>query len=345
MPSRKVGVIGATGTVGQRFIQLVDKHPWFELSAVAASERSAGSSYAEATTWNLDVPMPSGAADMEVQEAGADLDADIVFSAVPGGLAGPMEKAYADKGHAVFSNAKDNRRVDGIPLVIAEVNPEHFVMLDDRKGQGFVVTNGNCSGIVAILGLTPLHDAFRINQMHVVTMQAISGAGYPGVPSMAIMDNLIPFIGGEEDKVEHEPPHVWGSADANGKVTPLDVRISSTCTRVPVIEGHSMAVHMAFNERPSVESAADAIRSWRGKCAGLGLPSAPEQPVVLVDGDDAPQPRRARELAGGMAVAVGRLREDPLMHLKCFISGSNTVRGAAGQSLLNAEYAVTKGYC
>lgn len=343
MPSKKVAVIGATGAVGQRFLQLVDEHPWFEVAAAAASARSAGKRYGDAVTWNLDTPMPEKYADLEVQEAGADLDADILFSAIPGGLAGEMERDYAKRGYAVFSNAKDNRRAEGIPLVITEVNASHFKMLDDHKGEGFVVTNGNCSGIVATLAMAPVHRAFGIEAAHIVTLQALSGAGYPGVPSLDIMDNLVPFIGGEEDKLEKEPQHQLGEARGDGTVTPAGFPISSTCTRVPVIEGHSMAIHVKLAGAPSVDDVRAAIHEQVG-LERLDLPSAPTHAVRLMDADNRPQPRRDRDAGKGMTVSVGRVRADPLMSVKFFASGSNTIRGAAGQSILNAEYALKNGY-
>ncbi|MBW3582376.1 MAG: aspartate-semialdehyde dehydrogenase [Euryarchaeota archaeon] len=339
----RAAVVGATGTVGQRFIQLLSDHPWFEVTDLAASERSAGKTYAEATQWAIDAPMPDGVGAMTVKDAGADPDADVVFSAIPGGLAGPMERDYAARGLKVFSNARDNRRADGIPLVITEVNPEHFDMLEERKTDGYVVTNGNCSGIVATLPMHPLHEAFGIEAAHVVTMQALSGAGWPGVPSMQITDNLVPFIGGEEDKVETEPLHVLGRYSGNGKVTPAAFRISATCTRVPVLEGHSMALHLKLKGSPSTDDVVKTLSAYRGKTAGLGLPSAPERPVVYTDMADRPQPRRDRDAGKGMSVTVGRVRADPLMTVKCFVSGSNTIRGAAGQSVLNAEYLIKKG--
>lgn len=344
MPSYKVGVIGATGAVGQRFLQLLEDHPWFDVTALAASSRSAGKTYREACRWHLDAPMPASVADMVVQETGGDLDADVLFSAVPGGLAGDMERAYAARGCKVFSNARDNRRAKGVPLVVTEVNPEHFVMLEERETDGFVVTNGNCSGIVATLSLAPLHDAFGIEAAHIVTLQAMSGAGYPGLSALDMMDNLVPYIGGEEDKLETELAHQLGTAHRDGTVDPVDFPVSATCTRVPVIEGHSMAIHLKLAGDPSAEDVLAAFREYRGKVKDMDLPTAPARPVVVHEAPDRPQPRRDRDLSGGMAVSVGRVRADPLMSVKYFTSGSNTIRGAAGQSILNAEYAAKKGW-
>jgi aspartate-semialdehyde dehydrogenase len=242
----------------------------------------------------------------------------------------------------VFSNASDNRRKDGIPLVITEVNASHFDMLDGRKTEGLVVTNGNCSGIVLTLALAPLHRAFGIKGVHVVTLQALSGAGYPGVPSLSILDNLVPYIGGEESKVEAEPLHVLGTANKDGTVSPETFPISATCTRVPVIEGHSMAVHVALEGDPALEDVRRAIEEQHG-LERLDLPTAPARALRYDPRDDRPQPRKDRDNDNGMSVTVGRLRDDPLLTAKFFVSGSNTIRGAAGQSILNAEYLVNKG--
>ncbi len=342
MPEKTAAVLGATGAVGQRFIQLLADHPWFRLTELAASARSAGKSYREATRWTLDAPMPEQAAGIQVKEAGAVMDADIVFSALPGGLAKNLESDLARRGHKVFSNARDHRRVDGVPLVITEVNPGHFQMLDERETDGFIVTNGNCSGIVATLALAPLHRTFGIEAVHMVTLQALSGAGYPGVPSTDIIDNLVPFIGGEEDKLETEPQHVLGEPAAGGKVTPADFTISATCTRVPVIEGHSMAIHVKLAGDADAQKVRGAMQEGRGLHA-LELPSAPKHPLIVSDDPERPQPRRDRDASGGMSVTVGRIRDDPLSSVKFFACGSNTIRGAAGQSILNAEYLVQSG--
>ncbi len=339
MPQHSCAIIGATGAVGQRFIQLLQGHPWFKITDLAASARSAGKAYGEAVEWALDTPVPPAVAKMPIREAGADLDADFIFSAVPGGLAGDMEKDYAQRGYYVFSNARDNRMAKGIPLVITEVNAQHFDMLAGRKTDGFVVTNGNCSGIVATLAMAPLHRAFGIEAAHIVTMQAISGAGYPGVPSLDITDNVIPYIGNEEEKLETEPVHQLGKANKDGTVTPAAFPISATCTRVHVIEAHNMAIHLRLKGGPSPEKARDALAEQIG-LEKLDLPSAPARAVEVRPEQNRPQPRKDRDAGKGMTVSVGRIRKDPILSVKLFASGSNTIRGAAGQSILNAEYVV-----
>lgn len=342
MAKRTVAVIGATGTVGQRFIQLLEDHPWFTLTELAASAKSAGKDYRDATHWSLDTPMPEEAAGIEIKEAGSALDADVVFSALPGGLAKEVERELADRGSKVFSNASDHRRVQGVPLVITEVNADHFRMLDDRDTDGFIVTNGNCSGIVATLALAPLYRTHGIEGVHVVTLQALSGAGYPGVPSMDVLDNLVPYIPGEEDKVESEPQYVLGALGDKGAIQPVDFPISSTCTRVPVLEGHAMAMHIKLKDDADADTVRATLQEGRG-LERLDLPSAPAHPVLVHDDPARPQPRRDRGADNGMSVTVGRIRADPLGSIKFFACGSNTIRGAAGQSILNAEYLVQSG--
>ncbi len=342
MAKKTVAVIGATGTVGQRFIQLLEDHPWFTLTEVAASAKSAGKRYREATHWSLDTPMPEDAAGIEVKEAGSALDADVVFSALPGGMAKGIEKELAMRGSKVFSNASDHRRVQGVPLVITEVNAGHFRMLDERDTDGFIVTNGNCSGIVATLVLAPLHRTHGIDGVHMVTLQALSGAGYPGVSSMDVLDNLIPFIPGEEDKVESEPQYVLGEVGEKGAIRPVDFPVSSTCTRVPVLEGHAMAMHIKLTDGADADAVHATLQEGRG-LERLDLPSAPPRPILVHDDPARPQPRRDRGASNGMSVTVGRIRDDPLSSVKLFACGSNTIRGAAGQSILNAEYLVQSG--
>lgn len=346
MKTYNVAVLGATGAVGQKFIRLLDDHPMFRLKDVYASERSAGKSYAEATQWLEPTPMPKAAAGLEVKTDTFDLDADICFSAIPGGKAGPAEREFAKRGYAVFTNARDLRMEPDVPLVIAEVNGDHLAMVETQKkatkGDGFVVANGNCTSIVLTMPLKPLHDRFGIKRVHVVTMQAISGAGYPGVPSLDITDNLVPYIGGEEDKVETESLKFLGTY-ARGKVQNADFPISATCTRVHVIEGHTEAVSVELRKKADVESIKDAMRTFVGEPQRLRLPSAPAQPVIVRDEQDRPQPRKDRDQGRGMSVTVGRVRPDPILGWKFLCTGSNTIRGAAGASILNAELAAAKG--
>lgn len=340
-----VAVVGATGAVGQRFVSLLDGHPTFRVAALVASERSAGKTYGEAATWVLDEPMPPWAREMEVLSPDGSLPVRVVFSAVPSGTALGLEAALAKRGVKVFSNAKDHRMDADVPLLIPEVNAEHAALVKRQPGPGFIVTNGNCTGIVLTLSLAPLFRAFGVERVLATSMQAVSGAGYPGVPSLDILGNVIPHIGGEEAKLEDEPRKVLGSLDAGG-VTPAAFPISATCTRVPVEEGHTIAVHLALG-RAAAE--ADVLRAWRGftgEPQRMKLPLAPERPVLVAAAADRPQPRRDWRAGRAMSVTVGRLRKDPVLGAngwKYVVSGSNTVRGAAGGSILNAEYFQAKG--
>ena len=339
-----VGVLGATGMVGQRFIQLLDAHPDFELTALAASARSAGKRYEDATTWYLNEEMPDSVKDIIVCETNPedmDNDVDIVFSSIPTELALKIEKDFA-KDYVVASNASAHRMKKNIPLVIPEVNPEYLDMIDAQQKEndwdGFIVTNPNCSTIALTLTLKPIVDNFNVNGIMVSTMQAISGAGYNGVPSMAILDNLVPYIGSEEEKMESETLHLLGSYDGDG-VTPADFNLSASCHRVPVIDGHTEAVFINLDDDFEIENVKDKMKSFKALPQELGLYSAPENPVIVKDESDRPQPRMDRNASNGMAVTVGRLRKDQSFDnsFKYVLVGHNTIRGAAGASVLNAE--------
>ncbi|MCF0226596.1 MAG: aspartate-semialdehyde dehydrogenase [Methanobrevibacter sp.] len=339
-----VGVLGATGMVGQRFIQLLDAHPDFELTALAASARSAGKRYEDATTWYLNEEMPDSVKDIIVCETNPedmDNDVDIVFSSIPTELALKIEKDFA-KDYVVASNASAHRMKKNIPLVIPEVNPEYLDMIDAQQKEndwdGFIVTNPNCSTIALTLTLKPIVDNFNVNGIMVSTMQAISGAGYNGVPSMAILDNLVPYIGSEEEKMESETLHLLGSYDGDG-VTPADFNLSASCHRVPVIDGHTEAVFINLDDDFEIEDVKDKMKSFKALPQELGLYSAPENPVIVKDESDRPQPRMDRNASNGMAVTVGRLRKDQSFDnsFKYVLVGHNTIRGAAGASVLNAE--------
>lgn len=332
----KAAVIGATGAVGQRFLSLLAGHPTFKVSELVASERSAGKRYGEAATWVLDEPMPRGLGDMEVKLSAADLDADVVFSAIPSGAAGPIETDLARRGYKVFSNAKDHRMAPNVPLMIPEINPEHAALVKQQGSDGYIVTNPNCTTIVLCMALKPLQDRFGITDVLAVSMQALSGAGYPGVPSLDSQANVVPYIGGEEEKVESETLKILGTF-RNGAVQPAGMKVSATCTRVPVLEGHSLAVSVKLSRFANPEEVIAAWEGWRGEPQQLDLPTAPKQPVHYFREPNRPQPRRDWPLERGMAVSVGRLRKDPILQYKFFCSGSNTVRGAAGASILNAE--------
>lgn len=349
-PRIKVGVLGATGAVGQRFVQMLQGHPWFEIVELYASERSAGRRYADACRWNLRGDMPEHLHNMRLLECVPGGEAAIVFSALPAETAGEIEENFAAAGHVVCSNARNHRYDPDVPLLIPEVNPEHLGLIDIQKRtrgwRGYITTNPNCSTTHMVSALHPLHARFGVTKVFVVTMQAISGAGYPGVSSMDIVDNVVPYIGGEEEKMEHKEPHkLLGTFDGAG-VRYADMVVSAHCNRVPVRNGHLMAISVEFAERPTQQEILDAWSSYNPLAQRLKLPSAPQPAIVYDDRNDRPQPRLDR-LAGsvaGMATVVGRLRPDPILHYKFLSLGHNTIRGAAGGSLLNAELLVVQGY-
>jgi aspartate-semialdehyde dehydrogenase len=347
MKTYKVAVLGATGAVGQKFIRLLDGHPQFRLTEVVASERSAGKRYAEAANWLEPTPLPEPVAAMKVRADTRDLDADVCFSALPGGRAGDVERDLARRGYKVFTNARDLRMAEDVPLVIAEVNPDHLALVDvQRRGagsEGYVVANGNCTSIILTLPLKPLHDTFGVERVSVVTLQALSGAGYPGVASLDITENVVPHIGGEEDKVETESLKFLGRLNGS-RVEPLAFPISATCTRVPVLDGHTEAVSVALRDRVGPEEVRRALSAFRGEPQRLRLASAPDAPILVRDEPDRPQPRKDRDAGRAMSVTVGRIRPDAVVGgVKFVVTGSNTVRGAAGASILNAELAAARG--
>jgi len=346
----KVGVLGATGAVGQRFVQMLQNHPWFEISALCASERSAGKRYADACKWNLRGGMPGYLEDVILQDCEPGFEAQIVFSALPTESAGEVEQAFAKAGYGVCSNSRNHRYDADVPLLIPEVNPEHLALLDIQKRKrgwdGFIATNPNCSTTHLVSALHPLHVQFGVTKVFVVTMQAVSGAGYPGVSSMDILDNVVPYISGEEEKIEQKEPHkLLGTFDGQG-IRYADFVVSAHCNRVPVRNGHLEAVSVEFKEKPTQEEILQAWQEYRPLAQQLKLPSAPQPPIVINKAQDRPQPRldRLEGTVPGMATVVGRLRPDPLFHYKFLALGHNTIRGAAGGSLLNAELIVAQGY-
>ncbi|HVL87788.1 MAG TPA: aspartate-semialdehyde dehydrogenase [Candidatus Thermoplasmatota archaeon] len=341
--TRKVAILGATGAVGQRFLSLLDGHPTFRVAELVASDRSAGKRYADACRWVLNEEMPREAADLPVRQATDDLDADVVFSALPSGTAGPLESELAKRGYAVFSNAKDHRMDPDVPLLIPEVNPDHLALVETQPTDGFIVTDPNCSACVLTMTLAPLAP-LGLRSLVVTTFQALSGAGYPGVPSLDSVANVVPFIGNEEPKIESEPQRMLGKLGPDGRVVAADLAISATATRVPVEEGHSMAVNLKLDRRVDASEIVAAWNGYRSRPQELSLPLAPRQPVVYRTEENRPQPRKDWPRERGMAVSVGRLRPDPILGWKYFASGSNTVRGAAGGSILNAELAIAEGY-
>lgn len=344
---RRVAVLGATGAVGQTFVRLLADHPWFELAEVAASERSAGKPYAEAARWIGGTSMPPSAADLTVLPCDPrQITSEIVFSALDSSAAGEAEPAFARAGHVVLTNAKNHRMAPDVPLVIAEVNPDHLGVLDaqrrSRKWSGAIVANGNCASIVAALPLAPIHQRFGIEQVVIATMQAVSGAGYPGVPSLDILGNVIPYIADEEPKIESEVQKFLGVAE-DGTIRSAEFTVSAHANRVPVEHGHTVCMSVRLRERGDAAAVQQALTEWPGAEAARGLPSAPGCPIVLACEPDRPQPRRDVDTGRGMSVVVGRVRPDPVFDVKLVAVGHNVIRGAAGASVLNAELMVRAG--
>ena len=342
----EVGILGATGMVGQQFIRLLAAHPWFKPTWLAASERSEGRKYSEATTWRLADPLPEGLASRTVESCTPGRGPQLVFSALDAAAADTLEPAYAAAGHIVVSNARSFRMQDDVPLLIPEINPEHLSLIHaqrrTRGWRGAIVTNPNCSTVVLAMALAPLRE-FGIRSVLVTTLQAVSGAGYPGVPSYDIIGNVIPGIGGEEEKIESEPQKILGTLNGE-RVEPHAAVISAHTTRVPVIDGHTMTVSVAFEHRVAPLDVANALRTWRGRPQELRLPSAPPDPIEVADSGFRPQPRLDVDRGGGMTVTVGRIRKCPLLGSKFVAMGHNTVRGAAGAAVLNAELMLADGW-
>ena len=338
---RRVAVLGATGAVGQTFVRLLENHPWFELAELAASERSAGRPYRDSARWVVPGEMPMSAADKKVLVCDPSVvTSEIVFSALDSSVAGEAEVAFARAGRVVLSNAKNHRMAPDVPLVIAEVNPGHLRVLEaQRRGRGWrggIVTNGNCSAIVTALALAPIHERFGIADVFVSTMQAVSGAGYPGVPSLDILGNVIPYIADEEDKLEGELCKFLGTV-AGDEIASAPINVSAHCNRVPVENGHTVCVSLRLREHAAPADVEAALREWRGADTAKGLPTAPPNPIEVIDAPDRPQPRRDVGTGRGMTVTVGRVRPDNLFDVKLVATGDNVVRGAAGASVLNAE--------
>ncbi len=343
----RVAVLGATGAVGQAFVRLLANHPWFELAELAASERSAGKPYAQATRWIGSDEMPASVAGMTVQPCDpAHISADIVFSALDSAVAGDAEPAFARAGKVVLTNAKNYRMDPDVPLVIAEVNPSHLDILEaQRRGRGWsgaIVANGNCASIVAALALAPIHERFGIAKLMVMTMQAVSGAGYPGVPTLDILGNVIPFINDEEPKIETEIQKFLGTT-SGPTIAHAAFPVSAHANRVPVEHGHTICMSIALKTKADAGAVERAIADWRGAESARKLPTAPARPVVLTARPDQPQPRRQVNTGNGMTVVVGRVRADPIFDVKLVAMGHNVVRGAAGASVLNAELMVHRG--
>lgn len=341
-----VGILGATGMVGQKFVTFLRDHPWFDLTWLGASDRSAGKTYREATSWRLGGVMPPNVRDIVVSDSRPDGAPKLVFSAMDASVATNIERAFAAAGHTIVSNSRNHRMEQDVPLLVPEINADHLRLIPEqqriRGWKGQIVTNPNCSTAVLVMALAPLKQ-FGIRRLTVTTMQAISGAGYPGVASMDINANVIPFIGNEEEKMEQETQKILGDF-ANAKVEPLPARVSAQCNRVPVVDGHIMAVSIELEKKLSEAEIIGAMRGWRGIPQQRGLPSAPPCPVIYMEEPDRPQPRRDAERENGMAVFVGRLRKCPVLDYKFVALGHNTVRGAAGAAVLNAELMKSEGW-
>ncbi|HLM58338.1 MAG TPA: aspartate-semialdehyde dehydrogenase [Pyrinomonadaceae bacterium] len=343
----RVGILGATGTVGQRFIQLLEGHPQFEVTALAASDRSRGKSYAEACAWRLPGEVPEAVRSLEVKPIEPPLDCDIVFSSLPGEIARKAEEEFARAGYAVISNSSALRMDEDVPLLIPEVNHEHLGLLETQPtsrgfGRGFVVTNPNCSAITLVMALAPLHARFGVEAVVVTTLQAISGAGYPGVASLDINDNVFPHIGGEEEKMETETQKILGRL-SNGRVEPAGFPVSAQCHRVNVTDGHMAAVRVKLSRPAEPEEVREALASFTSLPQELRLHTAPARPVVVRDEQDRPQPKLDRDAGRGMTTSVGRIRRDNVLDYRFVALSHNVVRGAAGAAILNAELLVATG--
>lgn len=342
-----VAILGATGLVGQRLISLLAEHPYFTIAELAASDNSIGKKYAQAARWQLPMEIPEAVRELEVLPCDpVKVQAPLVFSALPSDVAGTLEVEFAKAGAVVSSNASAHRMDPDVPLLIPEVNPDHLALVAVQKRRrgtdGYIIANGNCTTIHLVLALAPLHRRFGLKRVLVTSMQALSGAGYPGVASLDILDNVIPFIAGEEDKVEREPLKMLGRLE-NEAVTYADIRISAHCNRVATRDGHLETVSVEFIEKPSPGDIIAAFEEFRGLPQELGLPLAPEHPVIYRREPDRPQVKLDREVDKGMATVVGRLRECKVLDYKFVLLGHNTLRGAAGGTILNAELLYAQG--
>ena len=338
-----VGILGATGSVGQKFIQLLDQHPYFEVTEIAASEQSAGKTYGQVVKWFLETPVPDRIARLEVKSCQPDLKCKTVFSALDASVAGEIEAQFARSGYTVISNSRNHRFDQDVPLLVPEVNADHLGLLKINTGYpGKIVTNPNCSTIGLVLALKPLQEAFGMEQVNVITMQALSGAGFPGVPALSILENVIPFIGGEEEKLEKEPLKILGEFK-NNAIHYSNLVISAQCNRVPVIDGHLESVQIKLKQKATVEKIIECWNNFKAEPQILGLPMAPRQPIYYFHQSDYPQPRLHRNLDKGMAVSIGRLRKCNIFDYKFSLLSHNTIRGAAGGTILCAELMKAKG--
>ena len=347
MKKVEVGILGATGMVGQRFISLLEHHPWFEAAWLGASDRSAGKKYAEACNWRLRDAMPAAARELMVHECKPGKAPQLVFSSLDSKVAGEVEKEFAQAGHVVVSNSSNHRMEPDVPLLIPEVNPDHLAMVREQRKhrgwKGMIVTNPNCTTVGLVLSLAPLERAFGLEKVLMTSMQAVSGAGYPGVPTLDIMGNVIPYISGEEEKVEREAHKLLGKL-ADGRVTKGNFVVSAHCNRVFVEDGHTEAVSLSLRSEATLEDLIEAWRKFRALPQERGLPSAPKHPIIVREERDRPQVKFDVHVEGGMVAVVGRVRLCPVLQFKYTTLSHNTIRGAAGAALLNAELMKSEGY-
>jgi aspartate-semialdehyde dehydrogenase len=339
-----VAILGATGQVGQKFIFLLADHPYFRIAELVASQRSAGKKYAEIANWKQTTAIPPSVAGMTVKNTEESLASPILFSGLDSSVAGPVEEAYARQGHHVISNSKNHRMDPDVPIVIPEVNPAHLDLIRSQKfGGGSIVTNSNCSTMFLVIALAPLHRAFGVEAVQVTTMQAVSGAGYPGVPSLDILGNVVPYIGEEEEKMERETAKMLGIFTGSA-IEPARFVVSAQCNRVAVHDGHTETVSVRLTSKATPAQVMTVLREFRGPPQEMKLPLAPENPIIVFEDNDRPQPARDVWLSRGMATMVGRVRPCPVLDIKMVILGHNTIRGAAGAAVLNGEYMLKKGY-
>lgn len=340
-----VGILGGTGMVGQHFVKFLQNHPWFEITWLGASDRSSGKPYREATNWRLDGAMPAAVESITVDDCKPGRAPRLVFSATDASVATEIEQAFAQAGHIVVSNSRNHRMEPDVPLLIPEINPDHLKIIplqQRRRGwKGQIATNPNCSSMVLALALAPFKP-FGITKVIATTMQAISGAGYPGVASMDIAGNVIPFVGGEEEKMQQETQKILGDFTGDA-IRPLAAKVSAHCNRVPVVDGHTVATSVALDRKPSLAELIQAIQNFRSVPQERKLPSAPPRPLIYMQEKDRPQPRRDASRERGMATFVGRLRECPVLDYKFVALSHNTIRGAAGAAVLNAELMYSEG--
>lgn len=339
-----VAILGATGAVGQKFVKLLENHPWFEVRELVASQRSSGKPYRQAVSWKQNTPIPPSVENLVVKDLDQALESSILFSGLDSSVAGEAEARYAKLGHWVISNSKNHRMQANVPLVIPEINPDHFALVHHQPTSGKIVTNSNCSTMFLAMALYPLHRRWGVKRVMVTTLQAISGAGYPGVASWDILGNVIPYISDEEEKMQTEPQKILGQFK-DGQIEMAPFRVSAMCNRVPVLEGHSESISVELDRKPSsLEEIGEELRRFRGLPQEKKLPFAPEQPIVVFEEPDRPQPLRDVEINRSMSCVVGRLRPCQLFDVKMNILGHNTVRGAAGAAILNAEALIELGY-